>query len=187
MKTKNFSLFALFFLLSLFTTLFTYAQQPVIAYISITGQKTGNFKGASVLRGTEGKIECVGFRYSVISPRNGTTGQVTGRATHTPVIVTKYIDAATPQLLQAVYTNENLPSVVIEFYKKSSSGQITTPYYKIKLTNASISMISQSGGTGSSDKSSSNTTETEDISFTFQKIEIENPDAKTTAADDWIR
>jgi type VI secretion system Hcp family effector len=91
-------------------------------------------------------------------------------------------------LLQAAYNNETLKTVVIEFYKKSSNGQSTTLSHKITLTNASISLISQYGGTATPDNNSNqvnNGNLVEEISFTFQNIVFENLVANTSAVDDW--
>jgi type VI secretion system Hcp family effector len=91
-------------------------------------------------------------------------------------------------LLQAAYTNENLKSVVIEFHKKSSGGQPGNITYRITLTNASISLISQYGGTALPDSNGNlvnNGNMAEEISLNFQNIVVENLIANTSATDDW--
>jgi len=180
MKKSQFYRIVLLVLLSLSVTFFASAQS-VIAYATIVGAKTGNFKGGSRSKGNEGKIECIGFDYSVVSPRDPASGLATGKRMHRPVEIVKFIDGATPQLLQALYSNESLKTVTIEFYKKSPNGQ-SVLYYRVRLTNATVSQISQAAGTSSG---STKGTPAEHISLVFQKIEIDNLEAKTSAADDW--
>jgi type VI secretion system secreted protein Hcp len=190
MKKNQLYRFALLIFLCLFATLFASAQtsQPVIGYVTIQGTKTGQFRGNSISEGNEGKIECIGFRYSVSVPHDTESGKSNGKRQHSPLVIIKNIDYSTPQLLQAAYNNETLKTVVIEFYKKSSNGQSTTLSHKITLTNASISLISQYGGTATPDNNSNqvnNGNLVEEISFTFQNIVFENLVANTSAVDDW--
>ncbi|HEY8784303.1 MAG TPA: type VI secretion system tube protein Hcp [Mucilaginibacter sp.] len=187
MKRNQLYLFVLLILLCQFTALLASAQanQPVIAYVTIEGIKTGQFKGSGVAEGNEGKIECIGFRYSVSVPHDLGSGRNTGKRMHSPLVIIKNIDYATPQLLQAAYTNENLRSVVIEFYKKAADGR-TFLSHKITLTNASISLISQYGGIVSAENSSNNNGNgVEEVTLTFQKIEFENPVGNTMTEDEW--
>jgi type VI secretion system secreted protein Hcp len=191
MKKNRFYHFALLFCLCQFAALFASAQTnpPGIAYVSIEGAKTGQFKGNSIAEGNEGKIECIGFRYSVSVPHDTESGKSSGKRVQNPLVIIKNIDYSTPQLLQAAYSNENLKTVVIEFYKKLSNGQPGNISYRITLTNASISLISQYGGTAFADNNAGNLATNgnlvEEITLTFQKISIENLVGNTTAADDW--
>jgi len=188
MKKNHFYHFALLILLCLLMPLFASAQtsQPVIGYATIQGEKTGQFKGNGISEGNEGKIECIGFRYSVTVPHDAGSGKSSGKAQHSPFVIIKNIDYSTPQLLQSSYNNEVLKTVVIEFSKKSSTGQPTV-FYRITLTNATISLISQYGGTASPDNGTqlNSTYPVEEVSLNFQKIEIENTIGNTSAADDW--
>ena len=189
MKKNRFYHFAILVLLSQFATSFVLAQtsQPVIAYVSIDGIKTGLFKGSAVTEGNEGKIECVGFRYSVTVPHDLGSGRSSGKRQHSPFVIIKNIDYSTPQLLQSAYTNENLKTVTIEFIKKAADGRQTITY-KVTLKNASISLISQYGGTASADNGVSLTNNGnlfEEITFTFQDIQSDHLVGNTTAMDSW--
>jgi len=169
-----------------FLVIIAYAQinQPVIAYLTIQGKRTGVFKGSGGKPANKDKIECIGFRYGVSAPHDMTSGLPTGKRVHEPIVIIKNIDASSPQLLQAIYSNETLTSVLIEFFKKSPNGQSFT-WYTIKLTNATIARISQYGGLGSPEKLIPNSIPEEEISLTFQKIDFENTEAKTSASDSW--
>jgi type VI secretion system secreted protein Hcp len=152
-------------------------------YVTIEGTKQGKFKGESSRKGSENKSSGVRFQYEVKLPRDINTGQATGKRQHGPVIITKLWGSASPQLFQALVTNEALKSVLIEFVRTNPQGQEYI-FQIIKLTNASIASIRQYANVA-------NPGETvtpgglEDVAFTFQRIEITNQDGKTMAMDDW--
>jgi len=191
MKKHHFYHLLVLFVLCQFTALVASAQtsQPVIAYVSIDGQKSGIFKGNAIMEGNEGKIECIGFRFLISVPHDPESGRSNGKRQHMPVVLVKNIDYSTPQLLQALCTNEILKSVVIEFYKKASDGRQQL-YYRVTLTNASISQLTQYGGTalGDSGYNMNSTANTyEEVSMTYQNIQFEHVIGNTAATDDWER
>lgn len=143
--------------------------------MKITGQKTGVFKGDSPEKGHESEILVSSYQFEVISPRDPASGLPTGRRSYQPVHVTKEMNQSSPQLLNAVATNENLKSVVIDFWVTSRTGKEVN-YYRVTLTDASISSIKQF---------SAGLTVNEDIGFTFRKVEQESLTGKTTFTDDW--
>ena len=128
------------------------------ATMSVTGQKQGSF-GAS-------PMALIGLSHEIVSPRDLASGLPTGKRQHKPLVITKSIDKATPLLMNALVTNENLTQVVITLRQ---GGQAVST---VKLTNASISARQQHGMT-------------ESISFTYQKIEWTWIDGGITAQDDW--
>lgn len=172
--------------LPLFAALcFTLASQPAQAayefYVKVEGVKQGVFKGSLA----SGKIPGLSFHYNVKSPRDSATGQASGKRTHHPVTFVKEWGASTPQFFQALTTNEVLSSVTFEFVRNDEKGNETV-YHVIRLVNATVSEIDQSLGADSGRKQGgSNAPELEKISFTFQRIEIQNNDGKTIAVDDW--
>jgi len=145
-------------------------------YVTIEGTKQGKLKGDSKKKAHKDAIVGLAFEYAVTSPRDAGSGQATGKRQHSPIVITKRWGAATPQLYQALITNEVLKSVLIEFVKTASSGQERI-YHTVKLTNAAIVAIEQ--------YANPEDRELEDVSFVCQKIEIENKDGKTMAVDDW--
>jgi type VI secretion system secreted protein Hcp len=147
------------------------AQEKLVARggagfsMTIQGQQQGMFPGG----GKEGAI--AGFRFSYIlkSPRDPASGLPTGKRMHTPVVFTKVVGIASPQLFSALAHNENLPSVVV-----------TVPGYTIKLINANLSEIKQY-----TEVVNGIATVLEDVSFTFEKIEVRDPGTGATALDNW--
>jgi type VI secretion system secreted protein Hcp len=152
--------------------------QRVVGYMTVKGQKSGNIQGGSQAKGHEGSIEVLGFDYGVSSPRDAATGQASGKRIHKPLIITKELDKSSPILFQALVTNEVLPEVNFQFTHAGADGK-EIQYYTIKLTNATISEIHQS------DQGKNGARPYEQVSFVFQKIELDWNDPPVVAVDDW--
>ena len=155
-------------------------------YVSIEGQKQGKFKGESPRDTHKAKLPGVRFSYECVSPRDANTGQASGKRQHRPVTFTKEWGASSPQIFQALVTNEVLKTVLFEFVHTTPEGTEEV-YHTVKLTNATVSGLQQF--VGQSEEGSKGelyaTRELETVSMTFQKIEIENKVGKTVAMDDW--
>jgi type VI secretion system secreted protein Hcp len=145
-------------------------------YLKVEGTKQGQFKG-EVERNGSRWIEITAFSAGVQSPRDAATGQASGKRQHKPIVITKEIDKASPQLLQAVTTNEVLKEVVIQSVRPEPKGKEQV-YQTITLTNAVISKVKGFSG--------KNKNEEEQFQFTFQKIEVTNLQGTKTATDDWL-
>jgi type VI secretion system secreted protein Hcp len=154
-------------------------------YVTIEGVKQGKFKPESMREKHKEKIAGISFHYNVKSPRDAASGQASGKRTHHPVTFVKEWGPATPQLFQALTTNESLKSVLFEFVKTDKNGEEYV-YHTIKLVNASVSEIDQYLAGDSKQDQSHDVHELEKISFTFQRIELENKDGKTMSVDDWL-
>jgi type VI secretion system secreted protein Hcp len=117
--------------------------------MSATGQRQGQFSTTPIV--------ITGLSHEIVSPRDPASGLPTGKRQHKPLTITKEIDRSTPLFLNALVTNENLPTVKISITDGTSNTIMT-----IELTNASVADRSEEGAT-------------EHISFTYQ----------ITARDDW--
>ena len=147
-------------------------------YVTVEGTKQGKLKGESDREAHADKLTGLSFHYSVGSPRDAASGMATGRRTHQPVSFVKEWGAATPQLSQALTTNESFKSVLFEFVKTErqrrgarlphdQAGQRAD--HRDRAVRRAGTPGSQAGDTGPLEK----------ISFTFQRIEIENIDGQT--------
>lgn len=162
------------------------------AHISIKGKKQGQFKGESTEDKRKDKwMPVLAFGYAALSPRDVTTGQASGKRQHQPVVITKEWGAASPQIFQALTSNEVLDPVELEFTKTNPLGEEYV-YHTIKLTEAKILSIKQyireyqpESAQTARHPAGVDAVELEDVSFTFRKIEMENKDGKTTFVDDW--
>lgn len=145
--------------------------------IKVEGAKQGWFKGEG-RRMQAGGMEGNKFFYEVKSPRDIATGQASGKRQYTAVTITKPSGAATPQIFQACISNEVLKTVTIQFERTNPNGE-SYVFYTVKLTNGTVSNFRQY----IDDRGEL----VEDVSFTFQKIEVASSDGKTMAMDDWTR
>ena len=80
-----------------------------------------------------------------------------------------------PQFLTAAATNEQLTKVTMEFWDTTRTG-VQRLHFVVTLTNASVSEVKQH---------LANDLLTEDLSFTFQKIQVEDRIGGTIFMDDW--
>lgn len=158
-------------------------------YVTIEGMKQGKFKGESPRTAHADKISGLSYDHAIVSPRDIATGLPSGKRQHGPITITKEWGASSPQLFHALVTNELLKSVLFEFYKTTPEG-VEEIYHKITLTEATVSKIHYTTGSGESSGSSKtqaayDTHELEEISFTYQKIEVESTIGSTMAGDSW--
>lgn len=108
------------------------------------------------------------FGYSVISPRDPQSGLPSGQRTHKPVTFAKELGPSTPQLYNALATNENLTEVIFDCYRDKSGTQALA--HSVKLTNAKIVSIDYQQP-NVRDPAQQKLPEFVQISMTFEKIE----------------
>ncbi len=157
------------------------ASAAVNAYMKIDGVKQGPFKGEGKRNGSTQWIPIIAVAQTVESPRDAATGQASGKRQHKPIKITKETDASSPQLARAAASGEVLREVVIEFVRSGPKGQEQV-YQTITLTNALLTSIQRTHGAAAS----KDPHEREEISFTFQKIEVKDSRGKVSATDDWV-
>lgn len=150
--------------------------------VSITGAHTGPFKGESQNAKQKGKIDGLGFSYEVTTPRDAATGQATGKRKHGPVTIIKAVGAASPQIFNAMVTNETLTTVLCEFLQTSPQG-LESVVYTVKLTDAAVSGINQTLDAFSPAGQPLHGVEYEAVSFVFRKIEVASVPGGTSASD----
>jgi type VI secretion system secreted protein Hcp len=153
-------------------------------YVTITGRTQGTFKGEGK-KGNANRIPVVSYEYEVDSLRDPGTGQATGRRQHKPVVFSKEIDAASPEIFTALVDSEVLTEVVFEFLKVSQSGKETVEF-KVTLTNAGVGVFRQTTSIGQKGGPAVDSRPLEEVSLTFQKIELEDLPGQTDASDDWL-
>ena len=159
-----------------------------LAYLTVIGNKQGQFKAEGVPVQHKASIPVLAFVMELASARGAAAGPVTGKRQYQPVTVVKEWGAASPQGLAACATNEVLSTVKIEFSKTKPTGEEYT-FQTVTLTNATLSDVRRFTGDLEAaeglEPSSKEPTGLERWSFTFQKIEVADVDGKTTFVDDW--
>ena len=150
-------------------------------FVRVKGKKQGDFKGEMGKNQTE--IPILGFAYAVVSPRDPLSGLPTGQRQHKPVTIMKEWGPASVQFFSAMAANEDLTTVVIREMRAGLTG-ISQVYMEIRLTNANIAGI-QIDPQRVDNLPVWTKEEIEQISFTFQRIEIEDFASNSSATDDW--
>jgi len=145
-------------------------------FISIKGLKQGQFKGDQPDRiGRADWMIGTAFTQELSEPRDEHTGLPTGKRQWKPIQITKQWGAASPQILQALATNETLT-------RTTPDGKEQV-YQTITLTNATIVSVSRTLGADESQQSHRN--EFEIVELTFQKITMQDTAGGTMFTDDW--
>ena len=151
---------------------------PMMAYISsIKGQKSGQIKGESLQKGKDGWFQLYDYKHEIVSPRDAASGQATGKRQHKPVTITRKVGAGSPLLMNVLCTNENLTEVKFSFFQPNPRLGTEVNYYSIALTNANIASYRQFNEPGVGLM--------EEVSFTYQKIEMTLIDGGISSTDDW--
>ena len=149
-------------------------------YVTIEGTKQGRLAGETAREAHKGKLAGIGFSYEVTSSRGAASGRASRKREHGPVTFTKEWGRASPQLFQALVTNEVLKSALFEFVRTNDVG-VEHVFHTIKLTNASVTSIHQY--VAAQEDAELDNAELEDVALSFRDIEITNVDGKTMASD----
>jgi type VI secretion system secreted protein Hcp len=158
---------------------------PLLAYLTLKGQKQGDIKGGVTQKGREGSISVQYMQSKIVSPRDPASGLPTGKRQHEPLVFRKVLDKSTPLLINALINNENITEAHFKFWKALPTG-VESQHFTIDLVNANLASYnlyhpdSQDGGAGATAPDS-----LEELSFTYQKITWTWVDGGVTAQDDW--
>lgn len=144
-------------------------------HVKIVGTHQGAFKGDA-----RNMIDGIRFLQQVSAPRDAGSGMAMGRRQYSPIMFTKAWDAASPQIMQAMATNEVLTNVTFEFVRTDPSGREFV-YQTLTLNNATISSVRRYIGVREGNEPV-DPRPLEDVSFTFQKYELK--DASGTVVTD---
>ena len=158
-------------------------------YITVTGKKQGKFKD-ECKRHVKATGQMIGleFLFEAEVPRDRTTGQSSGRRHHLPLRFVKETGVSSPQFLSALFNNETLSSVLFEFIRVDVlNGGGEAIYQTIALENAHVISYRMRKPHDETALDAKNTTrELDEIELAYEKITIENKNAKTMASDSWV-
>lgn len=164
----------------------------LLIYLTLKGQKQGDIKGGVTQKGREGSIAVQYLQSNIVSPRDPASGLPTGKRQHKPLVFRKSVDKSTPLLMNALVSNENLPTAEFKFWRTSTQIGTEQQYFTIKLTNANIasSNLYHPDSYDSTAPAIANGTagggqELEEYTLTYQKIQWTWVDGGITAEDDW--
>jgi type VI secretion system secreted protein Hcp len=158
------------------------------AFLTLKGQKQGDIHGGVTQKGREGSILVHSFSNEILSSRDPTSGLLTGKRQHLPVVILKEIDKSSPLLWSALVNNENLVTWELKFWAPALAGGagagVEKQIYTINLTNASIASIREYM-LDNDDPALARFPLLEEVTFTYQKIQWAWTDGGITAQDDW--
>jgi type VI secretion system secreted protein Hcp len=151
--------------------------------VTIKGARQGQFKGELHDPRHAGEIGGLRLSMGLDIPRDPATGQASGKRKHQPLTITKEWGAASFQILQAAITNEVLTEVQLKFVNSSPTGaeDVTCT---VTLTNAGIAAFRRYIGEVEA-TSGSGMLRLEDMSFTFERIVIQDLIGHTSFTDSW--
>jgi type VI secretion system secreted protein Hcp len=153
------------------------------ALLKLAGVKQGEIRGSVTQKGREGKIAVIAVSHEIVSPRDATTGEATGKRQHRPLVITKELDRSSVPLRQMLVNNEAAKDWELQFFRPSTSGT-ETQYLTIRLTNAAIASIEMQMP-NNRDPDLTNRETFEEIAFVYTKIEWTWTDGGLVAADDF--
>jgi type VI secretion system secreted protein Hcp len=152
-------------------------------YLWIHGTVQGDIAGSVTLPGRESSILVLAASHEIVSPRDPASGLPTGKRQHQPLVIVKEVDRASAPLYRAIVNNENLASVILEFWRAGSGG-IEAPYYRMELVNAAVAAI-KAEMLNNAYPENVPLKERERVAFTYQRITWTYLDGPISAEDDW--
>lgn len=123
-------------------------------------------------------ISVIDVRHTLVSPRDVVTGAATGKRRHAPIVVTKEVDRATPQLLQVWARNDVLTTWRLDVFAADAFGR-RVPRYTIELGRAQVVEIALVTPEDA-------TFPRESVAFAYERITWTWADGNVTATDDWL-
>jgi len=134
-------------------------------YVTVTGTTQNTFKAESKKEGRKDKwMECIAFKMGSNVPYDANTGEAKGRRQHKPLTITKEWGAASPQFLQAHWTNEVLTEVIIEVIGRTADGKQERVLERITLSDAVVVSVDRyTGGEHAKEATEHTTDHLEDL------------------------
>lgn len=96
------------------------------------------YPGGSEIENRENTSDIFFVEHKLSTPYDPATGAALGAKQHSPLVVVKQIDNATPGFHHAWAIGQNLPVVTLDFYRIDPVVQTEVKYYVITLRNARI-------------------------------------------------
>ena len=165
---------------------------PTPGYMTVTGATQGDMTsggmsadsvGTLSKSGQEDTSQILEFELGVDVPTDPASGQPTGSRIHTGMRVVKYTDKASPLLLQAIGTGEQLSTVKVQLYRTASAGG-QEHYYTVKLDEATLVKY-RPYFPNSLDEDSASYAHMEELIFQYKTITVTHEKGGTSGSDAW--
>ncbi len=153
------------------------------SYAKVTGKKSGEIKGSCQQGGDKkDKILVYGIKHDVTIPRDNLTGLPTGQRVHSPFVITKSVDKASPNLYKLCTTGEHC-DVEVDYYRIKEDGT-EEKYYTVKLADAIVVAMNH-WKLNVLNPDNKPFEDSEDVAFTYSKITWNFADGNIEHTDDW--
>lgn len=156
---------------------------PMPAYLTLTGNNQGPIQGSCTQAGHEEEILVEAFDHIIDIPRDRQTGLPTGPRVHGAMKVTKYFDASSPKLYQALATGEQMSEVMIKWYRINPMG--TQEHYFTTTLQEAIIVSIQAYMPNCLDAQKEGYGHMEEVSFTYSKIIWRFEEGGIESEDSW--
>ena len=162
-------------------------------FMSVNGSRQGMITegayskesvGNSFQSGHESEAVVKGFTHNITIPRDPLSGQPSGQRVHSPYIVTKIFDKASPLLMNALVTGETLTKIELKMYRTNYEGKLEH-YFTTILEDAVIVNIDGDASHEIGRPELSDVAPLEHVSFSYRKISWRHEIASTSGEDDW--
>jgi type VI secretion system secreted protein Hcp len=160
------------------------AQAALNAYLTLKGKTTGDIRGSVTQKGRENSILVIAYQHEVSTPIDSKSGAATGKLQHGVLKITKELDKSSPLLLKAWSSNETMNEFTLRFWEPNIKNGAETQHFTVTLTNARIVGI-KSSLQNTKDPDLMKLPITEEVSFSYQKIEWTWTDGGITHTVDW--
>jgi type VI secretion system Hcp family effector len=148
-----------------------------LVFVKITGAKTGDIEGDVQVKGREGQIQAEKFSMGAKAPTRVDTNEPTGSRQYRELEFHKAWDGASPLLMQALTSNEQLDEVRFEFVHPVAGGGDRV-FQVIKLSGARLTAVEQVIDEDGND--------VEIVRIRFASIVVENTERKTVTEDQTV-
>ena len=153
------------------------------SYLTLEGTNQGKIEGDVSQKGREKTILVYGIEHNIEIPRDTHTGMPTGQRIHLPFSITKHMDQASPKLMQAVTSGEQMKSFELQYFRINEKGQ-EEHYYTVKLEEAIVVATRQYKPLTFLPENKPYH-DMEVISFSYGKITVTYEPDGVEAEDDW--
>jgi type VI secretion system secreted protein Hcp len=131
------------------------------------------------------QITVVAFQTDCLIPRDPNSGVATGTRIYQPVTFTKYFDASSPLLWNALANNLGIDQVVCDFFRPDPTG-LAAPQNFFRYTWKTVTFVEGKGYTPLVINSANSFFQyMEDWSFTFKSVQWDQLISSTTGSDQW--
>ncbi|HBS6320813.1 TPA: Hcp family type VI secretion system effector [Klebsiella pneumoniae] len=156
---------------------------PIPAYMWLKDDGGAEIKGSVDVQDREGSIEIVGFSHGLNIPVDSANGKITGKRSHSPMMIEKEFDSSSPYLYKAVATGQTLKSAEIRWYRINHAGQEEC-YFIMLIEGVKVTGINP-GMPSAKMTGNSQINHMESVSLMYDKITWRYVDGNVQYSDDW--